>query len=351
MISLRKAKLLLHLKKHLSNTMQALLLVKDDDRIRLSKIDQPQPGPGQALVKLKAASLNRRDEWCRQGKYPGLQFDTVLGSDGAGVVEEVADPSDQSWVGKEVVINPNNSWGDDPAVQGPHYNILGMPQNGTFAEYIAINVDRLSLKPEHLDFASAAGCPLAGLTAFRAVFTQGKVQSGQNVLVTGIGGGVAQFCFQFAAKAGAQVYVSSSSDQKLDQAKSMGATGGFDYTQEDWIKQAVKLSGGFDLVVDSSGGDQFNQLLNLIKPGGRFVFFGATAGGPNRLDLFKIFWKQITIQGTSMGTDDEFEKMLAYISEHKIFPIVDSVRPLAEIVSAFDQMRDSKQSGKLVIEI
>ena len=131
----------------------------------------------------------------------------------------------------------------------------------------------------------------------------------------------------------------------------MGASGGFDYTEEDWIKQAASSSGGFDLVVDSSGGDQFNQLLNPIKPGGRLVFFGATGGGPNRLDLFKIFWKQITIQGTSMGTDQEFEQMLDYISEHKVIPLVDSVRPLAEIVSAFDLMRDSKQLGKLVVEI
>lgn len=331
--------------------MQALLLVEDDDRIRLSEIDQPHPKPGQALVKLKAAALNRRDEWCRQGKYPGIRFGAVLGSDGAGIVEDVADPSDQSWVGKEVVINPNNLWGENPAAQGPDYHILGMPNNGTFAEYIAVNVDRLNLKPAHLDFVYAAACPLAGLTAYRAVFTQGRIAIGQNVLVTGIGGGVAQFCFQFAAAAGARVYVSSSSDEKLERVKSMGAMGGFDYTQEDWIKRATAESGGFDLVIDSSGGDQFNKLLNLIKPGGRLVFFGATAGGPNRLDLFKIFWKQITMQGTSMGTDDEFEKMLGFVSEHKIFPVVDSVRPLADIVSAFDQMRDSQQLGKLVIQI
>ncbi len=331
--------------------MIALLLVDDDERIRLSQVNHPQPASGQALVKLKAAALNHRDEWCRQGKYPGLQFDTILGSDGAGVVEKVSEPLDQSWVGKEVVINPNNNWGDDPAAQSLDYNILGLPKNGTFAEYIAVDLDRLHAKPDHLDFNAAAACPLAGLTAYRAVFTQGNVTAGQTVLITGIGGGVAQFCFQFALTAGAKVFVSSGSQQKLDRASSMGASAGFDYRQNDWIKQAAAQTGGFDLVIDSSGGDQFGQLPNLIKAGGRLVFFGATAGGPGRLDLFKVFWKQLTIQGTTMGTDQEFEKMLSFISENRIFPVVDSVRPLVEIISAFDQLRDSQQFGKLVVEI
>lgn len=332
--------------------MKALLLVDSSDNpLEFRLVDKPGPGKDQVLVKIKAAALNRRDEWIRQGKYPGIAFDTILGSDGAGVVEAVGDGMSKDFIGKEVLINPNMNWGDNPAAQASDYHIVGMPTNGTFAEYIVVHHQQLFEKPAHLSWEAAAALPLGGLTAFRTVFHHGHVSGGQNVLISGIGGGVAQFAFQFALAAGANVYVTSGQQEKLDQAVAMGAKAGFGYRQEGWQKAAMKESGGFDCVIDSAGGDQLNGFIKMMKPAGRIVFYGATNGMPAKLDVFRMFWNQITLQGSTMGNDAEFGEMLKFVSEHAIEPVIDSVRPFDEIIDAFDAMRDGKQFGKLVVSM
>ncbi|GAB5522959.1 MAG: zinc-binding dehydrogenase [Roseivirga sp.] len=332
--------------------MKALLLVKNTDApLELKQVDKPIPGKGQVLVKVKAAALNRRDEWIRQGKYPGIVLDTILGSDGAGVVEAVADGMSKDLIGKEVLINPNMNWGDNPAVQASDYHIVGMPANGTFAEYIVVDEQQLFEKPAHLSWEAAAALPLGGLTAFRAAFHHGRIAADQNVLISGMGGGVAQFAFQFALAAGASVYITSGQQEKLDRALKMGAKAGFNYKQEGWQKAAMKESGGFDCVIDSAGGDQLNDFIKMMKPAGRIVFYGATNGMPAKLDVFRMFWNQITLQGSTMGNDGEFGEMLRFVAEHTIEPVVDSVRPFDEIVDAFDAMRDGKQFGKLVVSM
>lgn len=333
-------------------TMKALLLVNNpDDRLELKEVDRPIPVKHQVLIKIKAAALNRRDEWIRQGKYPGIAFDTILGSDGVGVVEAVADGVSKDFIGKEVLINPNMNWGDNPVAQASDYHIVGMPTNGTFAEYIVVHSKQLFEKPAHLSWEAAAALPLGGLTAFRAVFHHGHVLAGQNVLISGMGGGVAQFAFQFALAAGARVYVTSGQQEKLDRAIAMGAEAGFSYKEEGWQKAAVKESGGFDCVIDSAGGDQLNDFIKMMKPAGRIVFYGATNGMPAKLDVFRMFWNQITLQGSTMGNDTEFGDMLKFVTEHAIEPVIDSVRPFEEIVDAFDAMRYGKQFGKLVVSM
>ena len=332
--------------------MKALFLVDHpEDKLQIKETTQPSPSEGQVLVRIKAAALNRRDQWIRQGMYPGIQFETILGSDGAGVVEAVGAGVDESWIGKEVILNPNMNWGDNPAVQAVDYHILGMPTHGTFAEYLVVNKRQLFEKPAHLSFEQAAALPLGGLTAYRSVFHHGQVGEGKTVLISGMGGGVAQFAFQFALAAGARVYVTSGQDSKLEKAKEMGAAGGFNYKSEGWQKEATKASGGFDCVIDSAGGDQLNDFIKMMRPAGRIVFYGATNGMPSKLDVFRMFWNQITIQGSTMGNDQEFADMAAFVAEHKIEPKVDSVRPFDQIVSAFDDMRDGKVFGKLVIGI
>ncbi len=329
--------------------MKALVLAAPET-IEIQDVAKPACGPGEALVRIKAAALNHRDQWCREGKYPNIQLGTVLGSDGAGVVEAVGSDSDNMWLDKEVLINPNNSWGPNPEAQSSEYNILGMPKNGTFAEYVVVDIDRLHPKPAYLEFMTAAAFPLGGLTAYRAVFKHGKIDTGKKILVTGIGGGVAQFAFLFAAAAGASVYVTSSKSENIEAVIQKGAQGGFNYKDSSWVQKALKEAEGFDVVIDSAGGDQFNELIKLVKPGGRIVFYGATTGVPNSLNIHKIFWSQITLQGSTMGNDQEFSEMLDFISKHKIEPIIDSVRPFDEIVSAFDDMKEGRQSGKLVVE-
>lgn len=330
--------------------MKALIITDQSEPIRIVEKPIPKPIKGQVRVKLKAVALNRRDQWIRQGMYPNIQFGTVLGSDGAGIVSAVGQGVSSDWLDKEVIINPNVNWGENPKAQSAEYSVLGMPSHGTFAEYIAVNVDRVIDKPNHMTWSEAAALPLAGLTAYRALFHHGTTTKGKNVLISGVGGGVAQFAFQFAVAAGANVYVTSGNQEKLDKCISMGAKGGYSYKDEGWFKAAQADTNGFDVVIDSAGGNQLNDFIKIMKPAGRIVFYGATNGTPQKLDMFRMFWNQITLQGSTMGNDKEFEEMVSFVNDHELKPIVDSVRPFDQIISAFDDMKSGKHFGKLVAE-
>jgi len=330
--------------------MKALVLTAPG-KVELKDIEKPKPKSGEALVRVQAASLNKRDQFIREGKYPNIQLNCVLGSDGCGQVVEVGDDGNNDWLQKEVIINPNINWGTHDSVQSREYSILGMPTNGTFAEYVAVDIDRLVEKPQYLSSEEAAAFPLGGLTAYRACFYHGKIKKGENVLISGIGGGVAQFAFEFAKAAGANVFVTSGSEEKMQQALDHGAIEAYNYKAKDWYKNPWKTKGGFDVVIDSAGGDQINSFIKVMKPAGRIVFYGATNGLPASLDLYRMFWNQITLQGSTMGNDKEFINMVSFINEHKIEPNIDSVRPFDEIFSAIDDMSSNKKSGKLVVKM
>ncbi|MDN4164169.1 zinc-binding dehydrogenase [Cytophagales bacterium LB-30] len=332
--------------------MKALILSDQTaSKIQIVEVAKPTLTSNQVLLRIKAASLNRRDQWMREDKYPGIKYGVIMGSDACGVIEEVGNESLKNWIGKEVIINPNINWGDDLRVQAKQYSILGMPSNGTLTEYIAVSPDRLHEKPQHLTVEQASALPLGGLTAYRAVFTQGKVKKGDKVLISGVGGGVNQFAFQFALAAGAEVYATSGDDLKLQKSVKYGAKAVFNYKNPDWMKEAQQKAGGFDVVIDSAGGDQINTFVKLMRPAGRIVFFGATNGVPKTLDLHRMFWNQITLQGSTMGNDQEFAEMVQFVSKHKIVPIIDSLAPLEMAESAFNKMRDGRQFGKLVLVI
>ncbi len=332
--------------------MKALFLTESsEEKLRLQSTDKPVAGQDEALVKLNAAALNHRDQWCREGKYPRIKYNSILGSDGSGVVAAVGDDSNRHWVGEEIIINPNINWGYDPLAQSVDYRILGMPDNGTFAEYIVVNVDRLHKKPQHLSLRSAAALPLGGVTAYRATFTHGHVKAGDNVLISGVGGGVAQFAFLYSVAVKANVYCTSGSDYKINAAKKLGAKGGYNYKNPDWLKEALRDSGGFNVIIDSAGGDQINDFIKVLQPGGAIVFYGATNGLPKNLDLFRLYWCQGRLQGSTMGSDEEFAAMIKFTEKYSIQPIIDSTRPLDEIISAFDDMKAGKQFGKILIDI
>jgi NADPH:quinone reductase-like Zn-dependent oxidoreductase len=306
--------------------------------------------PGEVRVLIKAAALNHRDEWCRKGLYPNLTEGTVLGSDGAGVITEIGEGVDFSYLSREVIINPALNWGQNQKVQSSSFEILGMPRNGTLAESVIVPSDRIHEKPAHLSWEEAAALPLAGLTAYRALTYQGNLEKGENLLVTGFGGGVAQFVTQFGIALGANVYISSSSPQKIKKGLEFGAKAGFNYLDHNWTSQALAETGGFDLIIDSAAGDSFNHLLNVIKPGGKIVFFGATLGSPSKLEVRKIFWNQIKLIGTTMGSDQDFLEMLELVDTYQIKPIIDSVYSFDSAVEAFDRMRDGEQLGKIVLK-
>jgi len=190
------------------------------------------PDPGEVVVRVKAASLNRRDFWITQGMYPGIELPIVLGSDAAGIVSACGDGVDSKWLDREVIINPGVDWGNDPTTQTDEFTILGLPRDGTFASELTIPACQLYEKPAHLNWHEAAALPLAGVTAYRALFSQGSLQADETVLISGIGGGVATLALQFAVAAGANVWVTSSSAEKIDQAVKLGAEGGFNYKEE-----------------------------------------------------------------------------------------------------------------------
>jgi len=250
-----------------------------------------------------------------------------------------------------VVINPSFSWGGCQQAQSEEFTILGLPRDGTLAEIITVPVVQLAPKPLHLTWTEAAALPLAGLTAYRALFTRAQLKPGEKVLISGIGGGVALFALQFAVAHGAQVYVTSGSDEKIARAIELGATGGFNYTHPGWAKTAAHGHSDhlFDVIVDSAGGEGFEALIDLARPGGRVVFFGATRGNPPEMPMRKVFWRQLSLLGTTMGSPEDWEAMIAFIDQHRITPVVSDVFPLDRAVEAFELMERGGQFGKIVI--
>jgi NADPH:quinone reductase-like Zn-dependent oxidoreductase len=331
--------------------MRAIILEELNQPLKVKETNIPELAPHEALVKVYAAAFNHRDLWIQKGQYAGIRFPIVLGADGSGVVERVGSAVGANWIGKEVIINPSMNWGNDPRVQAKDYVILGTPHNGTFAEYVKTDARLLFEKPSHLSFEQAAALPLAGLTGFRALMKRAGARAGELVLITGIGGGVALQCVQFAIAAGCRTYVTSGDDRKLELVKQMGAAGGINYNTPDWDKELKKQSGGFDAIVDSSGGDTFAKLVDLAKPAGRIAMYGATLGPFNSGVPAKIFWKQLDILGSTMGNDEEFAEMVSFVNHHQIIPIVDSVFPMEEAQTALEKMAKGQQLGKIVLKI
>lgn len=319
--------------------------------LSIDDLPTPEPLAGEARVRLKAAALNHRDVWIKAGQYAGIKYPVQPGSDGAGVVESVGPGVESAWVGSEVIVNPSFTWGGREQVQGDDFTILGLPRAGTLAEVITVPVAQLAAKPTHLTWSEAAALPLAGLTAYRAVFKRAGLRAGEKILISGIGGGVALFALQFAVAKGAEVYVTSGSDDKIAKAIELGAAGGFNYTHRGWAKTAAHGHEDrlFDVIVDSAGGEGFEALIDLAAPGGRVVFYGATLGNPPVLPMRKVFWRQLSLLGTTMGSPADWEGMMGFIEEHRITPVVSEVIPLDRVADAFSLMERGGQFGKIVI--
>ncbi|WP_035560535.1 zinc-binding dehydrogenase [Hymenobacter sp. IS2118] len=334
--------------------MQALQLDAIHQPVTLRDVPTPAPAAGEILVKLHAAALNHRDVFIQQGQYAGIKLPCTLGSDGAGEVAAHGDgvPASAPGIGARVLLNPGLRWGDNPKVQARDFVVLGMPDPGTFAEYIALPARYVQPLPAHLSFEQGAALPLAGLTAYRAAFTRAQVQAGERVLVTGVGGGVALLAAQFCAARGAEVWVTSGSEEKLARAQALGAKGGINYNAENWVKTLVQQAGGpFDVIIDSAAGPAFNALLDAAAPGGRIVFFGGTLGAIPQLPPAKVFWKQLTILGSTMGSEQDFAAMLQLVTEKQIVPVVDEVFPLGDGEAALRRLEAGAQFGKVVLKI
>jgi zinc-binding alcohol dehydrogenase/oxidoreductase len=330
--------------------MKAVFLTDTDEPLMIGETETPAPDQNQILIRLAYSALNHRDVWIQKGKYAGPKSGLILGSDGFGTVVQVGAGIDPEWIGREVIINPSHDWGDNPAAFGDDFKILGNPEQGTFAEYIAVDASYVHVKPPHLTEIEAAALPLAGITTYRALFTRAGLKAGEKVLVTGIGAETALLALQYAIAAGAEVYVTSGSQEKIDRAKGLGAVEGFIYKEENWFKAAKTITGGFDVIIDSASGSGFGNLIEVAKPGGRIVFFGGTDGAIGNIMPNKVYWRNLSILGTTMGTLQDFEDMLAFTEKHQIKPVIDTVYPdLAAAQEAFDYLHSGRQFGKIVL--
>jgi NADPH:quinone reductase-like Zn-dependent oxidoreductase len=309
------------------------------------EVPDPQPRAGEVVVELRAAALNRRDTALRKGAIPSQRFPLplILGSDGAGVRRDT---------GEEVVIFPSLFWGDREDAPGPGYEILGGPTDGTYAELIAVPAENVYPKPARLSWQEAAAFPLAGLTAYRALFSRAGLRGGETVLVLGAGSGVSTFAVSLAHQAGARVLVTSSSGEKIERARELGAEAGVDYTDAGWTDEVRGLTGGegVDVVVDSVG-STWPDSLRCLRPGGRLVAFGATAGASAELEVRPVYFGQLSILGTTMGSARDFAGVLQTIDAGGWAPVVDSVRPLAEAAAAHARLEAGEHFGKLVLDV
>ena len=235
--------------------------------------------------------------------------------------------------------------------QGKNFTILGLPKDGTLAEAIHVPVKQLAPKPAHLSWEEAAALPLAGVTAWRALFSRAQLQPREKILINGIGAGTALFALPFAVAVGALPFVTSSSQEKLARAQQLGAKDGVLYSGENWAKEFGAQHGPFDVIVDSAGGPGFGDLIDLCAPGGRIVFFGATRGNPPELPSRKIFWRQISLLGTTMGSPTDFAAMMDLVTRKAIHPVISEVFPLERAGDAFALMERGGQFGKIVVRI
>lgn len=319
--------------------------------LRIDDVPVPEPAAGEAVVRVRAAAFNRRDVFITQGLYPKIALPVILGSDGAGEVAAVGDGVSHLHEGDAVVIDPMLGWGDDPHVwDARSSSILGMPRPGTFAQYVSVPAANVYPKPQHLSMQEAAALPLAGLTAYRATFTRGELEAGETVLITGVGGGVQTFVLLFAKHIGARAIVTSGSDEKLARAKELGADEVLNYrTTPDWHKE-LRAMGPIDLVVDSSGGDTLAKALDAVRPGGRIAIYGGT-NGEAKIKMFPLFWKHVTIAGTSMGSPQDFRSMLRLFADGALRPAIDRTFAMNDAGKAAERMASSSQFGKIVLDV
>ncbi|CEP10409.1 hypothetical protein [Parasitella parasitica] len=315
-----------------------------------------KPASNQALVKVQAAALNHRDVWILKGMYPGITMESVIGSDAVAYITE--NGTEELPVGQRVLLNPGCGWISDERGPENRFGILGLlPFAGTLTdEPIAMDHEELIACPQHLSNAEAAALPLAGLTAYRAVFTKALVKSDEHVLVTGIGGGVALAALQFAVAAGAHVYVTSSSPEKIKRAIELGAKGGVNYRDQNCIAELKKLLGSNQLsaVIDGAGGPLYNAYPKLMRTGGIIANYGQTASVKGVGFSMSHVLKNIDVRGSTMGSRKEFRDMVHFVDHHQIKPVVSHVWSglnNKSLDQAIATMSNGDQFGKLVIEI
>ncbi|HET7759053.1 MAG TPA: zinc-binding dehydrogenase [Gaiellaceae bacterium] len=318
--------------------MKAIRIHEDGgpEVLRYEDAPDPEPGPGEVLVRLRAASLNHLDLWIRKG-LPSVPKPRILGADGAGLRADT---------GERVVINPGIEHGEKITVIGEH-------MDGTHAELVAVPEGNVYPLPDEISFEEAAAFPLVFETAYRLLVTKAQLREGEWVLLWGIGSGVASAGLAIAKALGAQALVTSSSDEKLERARELGADAAVNHATGD-VRDAVKEATGgkgVDVVLEHVGEATWQSSLQAARTGGRIVVCGATSGPNPPAGLHRIWWKQLTIYGSTMGTHEDFEGAYDLVKSGRAKPVVDSVFPLEQARGAHERMEAGEQFGKIVLEI
>jgi NADPH:quinone reductase-like Zn-dependent oxidoreductase len=309
--------------------------------LRYEEVPCPMPGKGQVLIELRAASLNHLDIWVRRG-LPSVPKPRILGADGAGIVVS----GDGFEPGDRVVINPGLDHGDG------RITVLGEHTDGTHAELIAVPREQVYLLPEEVTFEAAAAFPLVFETAYRMLVTKAALSPGEWVLVWGIGSGVSTATLAIAKALGGRVIVTSSSAEKLARARELGADVTFDHDADDVVAGVKDVSGGgADIVIDHVGEATWRRSLDAARPSGRICVCGATTGPNPPANLHRIWWKQLTVYGSTMGSREDFEAVYDLVVSGRVQPVVDMVFPLAEAAAAHQRLEAGEQLGKIVLRI
>ncbi|CAG8974616.1 hypothetical protein HYALB_00009793 [Hymenoscyphus albidus] len=331
--------------------------------LKIHDLPSPKPAPNELVITVQAAALNHRDFFLRQHLYPSPSFTAPLLADGTGIVTGLGSAASKSWLGKRVLLMPSRGW--EEAHEGPetgNFAILGGTSTfplGTLQEVLCVDEKEVEEVPGHLSAVEAAALPLVGLTGWRALVSKsGNALEGRNILITGIGGGVASAVLQFAVAMGMRVFVTSGGREKIEKAINLGAVGGVSYKGEKWEKELKELLPKdrpfIDTIIDGAGGNVVSKAAKLLKSGGTIVQYGMTVGPKMDWSMLAVL-NNLELRGTTMGSRKEFRDMVSFVQEKKIAPVISrtvkGIDNIKEIDELFEHMRDGSQFGKLVIDI
>ena len=328
----------------------------DPGVVRIEEVPTPRPGPGEVGIRIEAAAMNHLDLWMRRGLPVEIPMPHIGGSDLAGTVHETGPGTDPDWVGRRVVVDPSLAYdwyelARLPGARPEPFRVIGEHTQGGFAEFAVAPAANLVEIPRGVTAATAAAAALAGVTAWHGLFARGGLQAGERVLVTGASGGVSTLAVQFAKNAGAEVFAVTSSEDRVRRVRELGADHVLDRTATDWGTEVHRMTGrkGVDLCLDSVGQAIWPQLVRGLAVGGRLVCFGATTGAEGKIDLRLLFWRQLSILGSTMGTPAEFRAAMNTVFSGSASPPVDRVLPLAEAARGHELLESGEVFGKLVL--